>query len=164
MAVQNRLQKLVYYARRLPAPIRRKLMSQVLGRVVPMVGTAHIEYLEVSSEQVVVRLDNHKVMQNHIKGIHAAAMALLAETATGFVTALNLSDDQIVLLKSMKVSYLTVAQGSLTATATLDAIQQHFIQSHPKGRLAIPVYVTDETGNQPIECEMIWAWLPKATH
>jgi len=27
--------------------------------------------------------------------------------------------------------------------------------------LLVPVIVTDETGEQPIECEMVWAWVPK---
>jgi len=70
-----------------------------------MVGSAKIRYQEVSASKVVVSMANHKVMQNHIGQIHACAMALLAETATGFVTAMNVPDSAVVLIKSLKVDF-----------------------------------------------------------
>ena len=56
----------------------------VLGRVVPFVGTSGLRYEVLSGQRVVVRIRNQRKVQNHIRGVHAAAMALLAETATGF--------------------------------------------------------------------------------
>ncbi len=100
-------------------------------------------------------------MQNHIKGVHAAAMALLAETATGFLTGLHIPDNRILLIKSLHVDYLKVVEGGLTATATLSAEQQKFIADNEKGELVIPVTVIDDAGNEPIQCQMLWAWLPK---
>lgn len=100
-------------------------------------------------------------MQNHIKGLHAAAMALLAETATGFLTGLHVPDDRILLIKSLHVDYLKVVQGGLTATAQLSLEQQRFIAEHDKAELSIPVTVVDDAGVEAIRCEMIWAWLPK---
>ena len=126
-----------------------------------MVGTANIRYVEVDKDHVTVRIENQRNMQNHIKGVHAAAMALLAETATGFLTGLHIPDDRILLIKSLHVDYLKVAQGGLTATATLSADQQKFIADNEKGELLIPVTVIDDSGNEPIQCQMLWAWLPK---
>jgi len=108
-----------------------------------------------------VRIENQRNMQNHIKGVHAAAMALLAETATGFLTGLHIPDDRILLIKSLHVDYLKVAQGGLTATASLSEDQKKFIAEHDKGELLIPVTVIDDSGNEPIQCQMLWAWLPK---
>jgi hypothetical protein len=88
-------------------------------------------------------------------------MALLAETATGFLTGLHIPDDRILLIKSLHVDYLKVAQGGLTANATLSADQQKFIADNEKGELLIPVTVIDDSGNEPIQCQMLWAWLPK---
>jgi hypothetical protein len=70
-------------------------------------------------------------------------------------------DNRILLIKSLHVDYLKVAQGGLTATATLSADQQKLIAENEKGELLIPVTVIDDSGNQPIHCEMLWAWLPK---
>ena len=161
MAKDNRLYTLVKTTSKFPKSIRSTLWSKAFGRVVPMVGTANIRYLEVDKNHVTVRIENQRNMQNHIKGVHAAAMALLAETATGFLTGLHIPDDRILLIKSLHVDYLKVAQGGLTANATLSADQQKFIADNEKGELLIPVTVIDDSGNEPIQCQMLWAWLPK---
>lgn len=161
MTQSNRLSKLVNATSKFPQGIRTTLWSKAFGRIVPMVGTANIRYLEVDQHHVVVRIENQRNMQNHIKGVHAAAMALLAETATGFLTGLHVPDHRILLIKSLHVDYLKVAQGGLTATASLSPEQQQFIAEQEKGELLIPVTVIDDTGNEPIQCQMLWAWLPK---
>ena len=63
---------------------------------------------------------NRKIVQNHIGGVHAAAMALLAETATGFVAGMSIPGDRLPLLKSMEVNYVKRAKGNLEAVASLD--------------------------------------------
>lgn len=161
MAISNRLSKVVQATNRLPKALRSTIWSKAFGRVVPMVGTANLRYLEVTSSKVVVHIENHRNMRNHIQQVHAAAMALLAETATGFVVGMNVSDDQLILIKSLHVDYKKPTQGAMTATATLTEQQQAFIHSNPKGELLVPVTVVDESGNSPIECQMLWAWLPK---
>lgn len=161
MTQSNRLSKLVNATSKFPQGIRTTLWSKAFGRIVPMVGTANIRYLEVDQHHVVVRIENQRNMQNHIKGVHAAAMALLAETATGFLTGLHVPDHRILLIKSLHVDYLKVAQGGLTATASLSSEQQTFIAEQEKGELLIPVTVIDDTGNEPMQCQMLWAWLPK---
>lgn len=158
---ENRLFKLVKSSYILPTGMQRTFWTKLFGRIVPMVGTAKIRYMEVSREKVVVKIDNHKDMQNHIKGVHAAATALLAETATGFVTGLNVPDDRILLIKTLHVDYVKVAKGALTATATLSDAQRDMILNTEKGELSIPITVVDESGEQPVQCEMIWAWRPK---
>ena len=35
------------------------------------------------------------------------------------------------------------------------------IAAEPKGDVVVPVIVTDESGEQPIQCAMTWAWVPK---
>ena len=126
-----------------------------------MVGSAKIRYQEVSASKVVVSMVNHKAMQNHIGQIHACAMALLAETATGFVTAMNVPDSAVVLIKSLKVDFKRPTKGAMTAVATLTPEQQELMQSSEKGETLVQVIVTDESGEAPIQCEMLWAWIAK---
>lgn len=35
------------------------------------------------------------------------------------------------------------------------------MRSQDKGEVTVPVVITDESGQQPIQAEMIWAWVPK---
>ena len=162
MAKRNRLSKLVKASSRLPQGIRTALLSKTFGRVVPMVGSARIRYEQVGHDQVMVSMANHKAMQNHIGQVHACAMALLAETATGFVTAMNVPDSAVVLIKSIKIDYKRPTQGAMRAIATLTAEQQQLIQSTDKGETLVQVVITDESGKAPIQCEMLWAWIAKS--
>ncbi|TCB43702.1 DUF4442 domain-containing protein [Acinetobacter terrestris] len=162
MTPTNRLSKLVKATSKLPKGIRSTLWSKAFGRVVPMVGSANIRYLEVSHAKVVVKIENHRAMQNHIGQVHACAMALIAETATGFVTGMNVPDSCIVLIKSFKVDFKRPSQGAMIATATLTDDQQKLMQSTEKGETLVAVKVTDESGEEPIQCEMLWAWVSKS--
>ena len=161
MAQTNRLSKLVKTTSKFPKRIRNVLWSRAFGRVVPMVGTAKVQYLEMLPNKVVVQLANHKAMQNHIGQVHACAMALIAETATGFVTAMNVPDTAIVLIKSFKVDFKRPTKGAMTAVATLTAEQQQLMQSTDKGETLVAVSVTDESNEEPIQCEMLGAWVSK---
>jgi len=162
MTPTNRLSKLVKATAKLPQGIRSKLWSKVFGRVVPMVGNAQIRYLEVSHAKVVVKVENHRAVQNHIGQVHACAMALIAETASGFVTGMNVPDSCIVLIKSLKIDFKRPSQGAMIATATLTDEQQKLMQNTGKGETLVSVQVTDESGEQPIQCEMLWAWVAKS--
>jgi hypothetical protein len=106
-------------------------------------------------------LANKKAVQNHIGGVHAIAAAVLAESATGIVFGMNVPDSKLPLLKSMKVNFQRRMQGSLSAEAKISSEQIKSIESDEKGSFLIPVIIADESDQQPIECEMEWAWVSK---
>ncbi len=161
MAFSNALTRNIGRLSFVPQALRPGLISRLFGKVVPFVGTAGLLYESLSSEKVVVSLRNRRPVQNHIKGIHAAAMALLAETASGFVVGMNLPDDKLPLIKSLKVDFLKRTQGSMKAVATLTPEQITLIRTQPKGEVLVETLVTDESNEPPVRCEMLWAWVPK---
>ncbi|HMV61461.1 MAG TPA: DUF4442 domain-containing protein [Agitococcus sp.] len=155
------IKRVVESSKWLPANIRATVISKIFGKVVPYVGTSGLLYEEITPERVVVSIKNQRKVQNHINNVHAAAMALLAETATGFVVGMNLPDDKLPLIKSLKVNYYKRTQGDMRAVATLTPEDIARIESEPKGEVLVPVIVTDESGGEPIKCEMLWAWVSK---
>lgn len=161
MSKPNQLHRTVARFNALPEGLRCWAISKVLGRVVPLVGTADLRYELITPERVVVSIRNQRKVQNHIKGVHAAAMALLAETATGFCVGMNVPDDKLPLIKTLKVDYLKRAQGHMRAEAHLTPAQIELIRSQEKGEVTVAVRITDESGQEPIQAEMIWAWVPK---
>lgn len=161
MSFSNNLTRVISKFQFLPPNLRATVVSGIFGRVVPFVGTSALRYEELTPERVVVSIRNRRPVQNHIKGVHAAAMALLAETATGFAVGMNLPDDKLPLIKSLKVEYLKRTQGDMRAVATLTREQVELIRGTPKGEVLVPVIVTDESGEEPIRCEMLWAWVSK---
>ena len=155
------IKRVVESSKWLPANIRATVISKIFGKVVPYVGTSGLLYEEITPKRVVVSIKNQRKVQNHINNVHAAAMALLAETATGFVVGMNLPDDKLPLIKSLKVNYYKRTQGDMRAVATLTPEDIARIESEPKGEVLVPVIVTDESGGEPIKCEMLWAWVSK---
>ncbi len=159
----NRLSRLFARCMSLPGPLRMWAATRLFGGAVKFFGTAGTRIVSFDPRKVVMVLRNRRKVQNHIRGIHATAMALLAESATGLVVGLNLPDDKLPLLKSMRIDYVKRAEGDLRAEATLSDEQLQAIASEPRGEVLVAVNVTDSAGNVPIVVEMIWAWRPKKT-
>ena len=157
----NRLSRNVARFDRVPNAIRTRARSLVLGRIVKFVGTAGLDIDELDHGRAVVSVKNRPRVQNHIGSVHAAAMALIAETATGFVVGMNVPDAAVPVIKSMHIDFVRRAKGALRAVAELDDDQRRLILTAEKGEVTPKVTVTDEAGEEPIRCTMVWAWTPK---
>lgn len=161
MAVANRLNRIVAVLNQLPAAWRTPALSWLFGAQVKLAGTAGIRVQEMTRQRATLSIANRRRVQNHIKGVHAAAMALLAESASGFLVAMNLPESKLPLIKTLKVDYRKRAVGGLTAVASLTAEQIAAFEQQEKGEVWVAVTVTDESGSAPIECAMLWAWISK---
>lgn len=161
MAFSNRVSKMVNKINGLPEFMRSWVLSKAVGSIVKMVGYLKINIESMDFNQVVVSAPNKKRVQNHIGGVHACCTATLAETATGLVIGMNVPDSSLNLLKSMKITYQKRSTGGVKAVASLSDEQVQSIRTVEKGELLVPVVVTDETGEEIVACEMLWAWIPK---
>ena len=156
----NRLERQLERLSEVPAFARPWFRSVVLRRAVPFTGTAGLNFLQMTPSLVEIGIKNKKKVQNHIEGIHASAMNLLAETATGMVVGMNVRDDCVPLAKELKMSFKKRATGDMRAVATLTDEQRALMQASDKGEVNVSVLVIDEAGVHPVECEFIWAWIP----
>ena len=157
----NSLQRLVAAAARLPSPLRRRAVTLGFTSQVRFAGTGGVRFELLEEGRAVATMRNQGKVRNHIGGVHAAAMALLAETCTGAVFGLSLPGDKLPLLKSMRIDYFKRAQGGLRAEASLALPQRRAMASKERGELVVPVKVTDASGEEPIQCRLTWAWVPK---
>ncbi len=158
---QNKLSQNLSKLEKLPVPVAAFARTQLMGRLVKFVGTAGLHIEALTEEHCVATLANRTKVQNHIGSVHAAAMALLAETVTGFVVGMNVPDDRVPVIKSLHVDYTKRAKGDLRAVATLSASDRERMRTEEKGEVTVPVVVTDSANVEPIHCTMIWAWTPK---
>ncbi|NQY36908.1 MAG: DUF4442 domain-containing protein [Alteromonadaceae bacterium] len=157
----NHLSRLMGKINRSPDFIRSFLITKLFCSKVKFAGTSGIKILKVSENEVEMKLANKKRVQNHIGGIHAAAAVVLAESTTGMVFGMHVPDSHIPLIKSMTINYQRRMQGDLHAVATISAEQIAQINNSEKGDVVIAVKITDESGQEPIECLMQWAWVSK---
>ncbi|MRX27373.1 DUF4442 domain-containing protein [Kangiella sp. HZ709] len=161
MTKPNRLVRAIAKTKKLPKFLQRPALNYALRKTVKLVGTAKVDAIKLTAEESIFKIENRTKVQNHIGSVHAAAMALLAETATGMVVGMHVPDDKIPVIKSMNINYVKRAVGALTAKAHLTQEQIDAILTTEKGEVTVAVTVTDEEGKEPIEAEMIWAWVPK---
>lgn len=157
----NRLRRALRPLARVPGWLARPLRDRAIGRAIPFVGTARLVLERLDDAGAVLRLPDRRRVHNHIGGAHAAATALLAETATGLALGWHLPDDAVPLLVRMDVRYVRRAQGALVATARLDPSAVATLRSEPRGELDVPVAVVDAAGERPVECTLRWAWVPR---
>ena len=164
--VSNPFTKILKAVQFLPKSTQSFVLTKAFSKIVPYVGTTGIVYEEVTPNKLVVSLDNKKGVQNHIGTVHAVAVTLLAETATGFILGINLPSDRILLVKSYEVNfYRPIKEGQIAAIATLTDEQRQYILDTPKGEMVIPCVIEDRNSDSdraPITVEMTWAWIPKS--
>jgi uncharacterized protein (TIGR00369 family) len=161
MSFSNRTTRALARLERAPAFLRGWLRERAIGRTIPFVGTAGIRIEVMEAGRVRLRLPNRRAVQNHIGGVHAAATALLAETASGLIVGLNVPDSAVPVIRSMQIDYLRRARGALRAEALLDPAQVEAIRGSDSGDIEVPVTVSDEDGEAPVACRMLWAWRPR---
>lgn len=144
-----------------PPHLRRPLVTQAVGEVIPFVATTGCYIQAYTATRVAVCLDNRPSLRNHLGGLHAAALALLAETASGLVVALNVPPASSPLLRTMDVSFERFVQQSVRAEATLTEDESSRIRSSPIGRVEVEVTLSaldDDTSL--VSSSLEWAWLP----
>ena len=161
MAAPNRLQRSLARLGFLPGPLRRVARNLVLRNAVPLTGTAGLDFRALTEERSEIFIANKRPVRNHIGGVHAAAMTLVADTATGMVVGMNVRDACLPLCKGLRVRFRKRSTGGVTAVAELTPEQRDLMAANTKGDVNVAVTVTDEAGEQPIECEFVWAWVPK---
>ncbi|KLT72209.1 hypothetical protein PL75_09375 [Neisseria arctica] len=161
MRIENKMYCSLRRLDKLPVSWREMVQTRLMGRFVPFLSTAGLRFEQLSRESVRVSIRNRRAVQNHIKGVHACAMALLAETATGFAVQMNVPDDKLILLKSMNIQYVKRSVGNMHAVARISDEMAARLQTEERGNFVVPCEVGDESGEPPVLVEMVWAWVPK---
>lgn len=160
MAVDNPFTRILQAHADRPPDERRRAVTKAIGDTIPFVGTAGLTIETYTPTRVAAQLTNQPHVQNHIGGLHAAAMTLLVETVTGLVVALNVPRDSVPIIRALDVSFQRRAESPLHAEASLSDEEAHRIQTSPIGKIEVPVTIRDAADQTPIACTLHWAWIP----
>ena len=161
MSFENQFTRILDRLGKLPGNMPTRAFSFAFGKMVPYVSTSGVRIESVSEDCVVGTIKNRRKVRNHVGGVHAAAIALLAETTSGIVVGRNIPDGSLPLIKTMVLNYVKRNYGDFRAEARLAPEQIEKIRTEPKGTTVVPVTLTDGKGNESVTCEMVWAWVPK---
>jgi acyl-coenzyme A thioesterase PaaI-like protein len=124
---------------RLPGGTRA--FSRMIGVAAPYTGTMGAHVREVRSGYARVELPDRPRVRNHLRSIHAIALANLAELTGNVGVAYTLRDDQRFIVAGMSIDYVAKARGTITGESSFELPDE-------TGRfeIEVPVELRDDSG------------------
>ena len=96
----------------------RKLFNFMLAQTVPYSGNIKAEILTLGDGKVTIAMNDRRRVRNHLKSIHAIALANLGELASGMAMFSLLSNETRAIVVDLEIKYVKKARGRLIATGT----------------------------------------------
>lgn len=93
------------------------LFSRGLGLFIPYTGSMRAQVEALSPGYARIRLPDRRAVRNHLKSIHAIALANLAELTGNLGMLYAMPPDARLIVTSMSIDYLKKARGPIVAEA-----------------------------------------------
>lgn len=130
------------------------VLNTLMARMIPFNKPHGFEVTALNESEIKTRLPFKRRNFNHIRGLHACAMATLAEFTTGFLLISRLDPAEYrIILKRLEMEYLY--QGKMTAVASfqmtnewLDSQIYHPLKSQDSVDVQCIVSIFDTAGNK----------------
>lgn len=98
-----------------PLPGGRWLFSRLFGWLVPYSGSVRPLITRMEPGHVTVRLRDRRAVRNHLRSVHAIALANVGEVASGLAMVAALPPTVRGILVGLEVTYVKKARGPLEA-------------------------------------------------
>jgi len=126
-----------------------RLFSRLLGRAAPYTGTIGAHVVELSVGRARVTMADRRGLRNHLRSVHAVALANLAELTGNVAVAYALPDDARFIVAGMNLEYLKKARGTIEGVC-----ECAMPQTSARAEYEIPVALVDSAGDTVVKATL----------
>lgn len=112
------------WARLSPLPGGKFAFSKVIGHFIPYSGSVGAVVDELGPSHVRIRLQDRRAVRNHLRCVHAIALANIGELASGLAVLIGLGEGTRGIVTSLKIDYRKKARGLLIAEAAVPQVEK----------------------------------------
>tara|TARA_B100000768_G_C11284311_1_gene380998 strand:- start:6454 stop:6972 length:519 start_codon:yes stop_codon:yes gene_type:complete len=159
-----RMQKIFYWAFEMAKSGNVKWLNRVFKRVLPFNVPHGIKIIKMEEEQVRVLLPSRRANRNHLKGMHACAMAAACEFSSGMAVLIRFDlADYRLIMNRLEMDYLRrPAPGDCTAVADIPSDLAAQVEAEIErtqdgaSRFVLPSRLLDSQGDVVAEAKVHW--------
>ncbi len=144
------------------SPLQLRLLNLLLGRVIPFNRPHGFTIKQIGTDRIVTRAPYKRRNHNHIRGIHACAIATIAEFSSGLILLAKLDPSKYRLIMSkLQIDYLYQAKQEILATTLLDEkqLQEQILQplqTEAAVTITQETLVQDSQGTDVAKAQISW--------
>ena len=125
-----------------PLPGGKQLFSRFIGFLVPYTGSMRPHVVRVERGASEVFIEDHRAVRNHLRSVHAIALANLAELTGNRALAYSVPDDGRFIVSKLTIEYAKKARGRITGTCDCPVPE-----TSERREYVVPVTLRDESGD-----------------
>ena len=130
-------------------PGGKATFSRLIGTAAPYSGSIGARVEEAGPGRAVIKLPDRRRVHNHLRSIHAAALANLAEMTGSLAMAFSMPEGARFIPTGLSIDYLKKARGTITATCDCPVPA-----SSERAEYRAPVSLADEAGEEVARAEL----------
>jgi len=96
-----------------PLPGGDRVFSRLVGRMARYTGTIHARVVQLEMGQSRVLMKDRPLLRNHLRSVHAVALANLVELTGNVALAYSMPDDARFIVAGMNLDYVKKARGTI---------------------------------------------------
>ncbi len=123
-------------------PLGKRVFSAAVGRMAPYTGSIGAQIEELRAGHAEVTLRDRRAVRNHLRSVHAVALANLAELTGNMALGYSLPDDARFIVAGMSIEYVKKARGTIRG-----ATDCPIPTSSARREFDVPVVMTDSSGD-----------------
>lgn len=126
-----------------PLPGGKHLFSRLVGQAAPYTGSIGARVIDLGEGHARIVLRDRRAVRNHLRCVHAIALANLAELTGNLAMAYSLPDDARFIVAGLSMTYLKKARGTITGETRCPVPT-----SNAKETYEVVVTLRDERGEE----------------